>query len=78
MHIFQFLVIYVINSLRYILDGNQREIREEEDQYDNTENLMAGDREQVRPEGDLKRARALFDYQAGEALIHSIKILQIY
>jgi hypothetical protein len=72
MHIFQFLVIYVINSICYISDGNQREIRqeEEEDQYDNTENLMAGDREQVRPEGDLKRARALYDYQAGQARIY--------
>jgi hypothetical protein len=63
----------------YISDGNQREIREEEeDQYDNTENLMAGDREQVKPEGVLKRARALFDYQAGQALIYWIKILEIY
>jgi hypothetical protein len=63
----------------YISDGNQREIREEEeDQYDNTENLMAGDREQVKPEGGLKRARALFDYQAGQALIYWIKILEIY
>lgn len=47
-------------------DDPNNTIEEEEDQYDSTENIISGEKSLVINDGGLKRARALFDYQAAD------------